>query len=119
MRASSRVLKVAAAFAVAGLVLALMPSEASAGWRRRAVVVATPAAYPAYVAPVTTVYAAPVTTVFTPTVSTVVSAPVQEVVTTSGVVANPVVQTTYVAPAVVQPVVRARLVHPRRVYYLP
>ncbi len=113
--------KVGAAACLVGLILALAPSQASAGWRRRTVVVTTPAVYPAYVAPVPTVYATPVTTVYSAPVRTVVSAPVRAVYTAPTVVSSAVVPTTYLAPAVVPSayIVRQRVLLPRRLYVYP
>jgi len=129
MKTHHPVIKLAAAACLVGLLLTLAPSQASAGWRRRTVVVTTPTVYSPYVTTVPTVYSAPVTTVYSApltTTSTVVSAPVRAVysapaVVSSPVVSNPVVQTSYLAPAVVPStyVIQQRGLLGRRLYVYP
>lgn len=144
MRLQQVAIKVSAMLCLVGLIVALAPSQASAGWRRRTVVyqtseVVTPdgAVTTVYSAPATmvvpstrVVYSAPVQEVFAaPTTTTVVSEPVRAVYTPTATVVTPtttvvqsaVVPTTYVAPApyVRRGLFRDRIVYPRSVYLVP
>ena len=124
MKALSLGRKVVCTLALAVLIVGLSAHPASAGWRRRAVVVVSPA----YGVPVETVYTAPVVTAVAPVATATTAVPAvytaspvaattyvpSPVVTTT--YASPVVTTTYVAPTVVLP---ARALRPRRVYILP
>jgi hypothetical protein len=135
MSTRQQVLRAAAVLGVVGLLVSLAPSQASAGWRQRTVVVTTPTAYPVYAAPaatvypapVATVYPAPVATVYPAPVATVVASPVRAVYAAPPVVASQVVPSAYLAPTVVRtryaaPVVvrqgpfRTRVVYPRSGY---
>src|SRR5512135_90134 len=98
MKSRQFAFKAAVALALAALILGMSASPASAGWPRRAVVVAAPVA-PAYmVAPPVAVVGAPVATVYEAPVATVYAAPVTRVV------AAPVVDTALVPTAFAAPV---------------
>ena len=140
MRVLHAAFKVSVAICLVGMIVALAPSQASAGWRRRSVVVTTStvvnpdgtvstvytapatAYYPTrvvYPAPVAEVFTVPTSTVTMPT-STVVSTPVQAVYTPSTIVTSEVVPTTYVAPTYVRRgLFGPRVVYPRTIYVNP
>jgi hypothetical protein len=119
----SRTWKFAAAFGLAGMLVAGSDGPAEAGWRKRDVIIVQPsyvAAAPAatVVAPATAVYAAPVRAVY--------AAPVIETRTVIGAapaafapatVVEAPVPATYLAPAtVIRRVAPAKVIFPRRVY---
>jgi hypothetical protein len=144
MRLQQAAIKISAMLCLVGLMVALAPSQASAGWRRRTVVYSTSEVVgpdgtvtTVYTAPATTVvpsrvvYPAPVQEVFAAPTTTVVNAPVRAVytptttttvlpTTTTTVVQPAVVPTTYVAPAYVRRgLFGPRIVYPRTVYVVP
>ena len=133
MRVLHAAFKVSVAICLVGMIVALAPSQASAGWRRRSVVVTTSTVVnpdgtvsTVYTAPATAyyptrvVYPAPVAEVFAVPTSTVVSTPVQAVYTPSTVVTSEVVPTTYVAPTYVRRgLFGPRVVYPRTIYVNP